>query len=175
MSTYVIWTHGNALFVEDPGEYSSIRHRGWGTELNYNPFPVNDSDRVCHIPLSTPATIDGAAPTLVKIMVLFETTPNVIIGRVDVWDANNLVTSFYNHGGFEPAAGLWVGSGSHLTLDRNNQLPLPQAHQVSAGIGLSFACKIFEFPPFQMNLAAVGGQFVEQGRPVVQTRARLRS
>jgi len=174
MSTYVTWTHGNALVVEDPGEYSSIRHRGWGIELNYNPFPANDSDRVSHIPLPTPATVDGVAPTLVKVMILFETTPNVIVGRVDVWDANNLVTSFYNHGGFEPAVGLWVGTGSHLTLDRNNQLPLPQPHEVSAGIGLSFACKIFDVPPLQMNLAAVGGQFVEPSRPSVPPPVRRR-
>jgi hypothetical protein len=33
MSLTRVWTHGNSLVVEDPGEYAYIRHRGWGTEL----------------------------------------------------------------------------------------------------------------------------------------------
>ncbi len=161
MATKTLWTHGNAVVVEDPGEYSSIRHRGWGTELNYNaPGEDDDAYRVCHIPLPTPATIDGVAPTLVKIFILFETTPNVIIGRIDIWDANNAVAQISNHGEFEPAPGLWVGNGSHLTLDRNNQLPLPQPYDVSTGIGISFLCSLFSVLPLQLNVAAVGGEFV---------------
>lgn len=99
MATKTLWTHGNALVVEDPGEYSSIRHRGWGTELNFNsPGEDDDAYRVCHIPLPTPATIDGVAPTLVKIFILFETTPNVFIGRIDIWHANNAVAQISNQG-----------------------------------------------------------------------------
>jgi hypothetical protein len=161
VSTKTLWTHGNALVVEDPGEYSSIRHRGWGTELNFNqPDENDDAYRVCHIPLPAPATIDGVAPTLVKIFILFETSLDLIIGRIDLWDGNNPVAQFSNHGEFEPAAGLWVGTGSHLTLDRNNQLPLPQPHDVSTGIGISLLCMLFSVPGLQLNVAAVGGEFV---------------
>jgi hypothetical protein len=163
LATETLWTHGNAVVVEDPGEYSSIRHRGWGTELNYNPPGEDDlSYRVCHIPLSTPATIDGVAPTLVKIFILFETTPNLNIVRIDLWDGNNAIAQFSDHTGEEPppGPGVFLGNGPHLTLDPNNQLPLPEPHRVSTGIGISFLCGMVPPQPLQLNVAAVGGEFV---------------
>lgn len=175
MSTKTVWTHGNALVVEDPGEYSSIRHRGWGTELNYNqPGEDDDAYRVCHVPLPTPATIDGVTPTLVKIFILFETSPAVFVVRLDLWDGNSPVAQFSSHPEYEPPAGLWVGNGSHLTLDRNNQLPLPQPYEVSTGIGISFVCGVMADSPLQLSVAAVGGEFVlpNPALPVRQKTAK---
>lgn len=160
MGMQTTWTHGHAVVVEDAGQYSSIRYRGWGTELNYgSPGEGDDDYRVCHVPLATPPIIDGAAPTLTKLFVLFETSPNVFVTQIDIWDANIPVAQTHNHPEFEPAVGLFVGNGSHLTLDRNNQLPLPQPYRVSFGIGVSLVCGLVGASPLRLTVAAIGAEY----------------
>lgn len=149
MSVTTVWTHGNSLVVEDPGEYAYIRHRGWGTELGFA-GPRDDEDilnlslRYSHIPIPTPASVDGDAPWLTKIYVLYETKGFMRVGRIDVWDGNNPVCQFNET--YDPE-NRGLGHGNHLTLDLANQLTLSPPYLVSAGIGVTFACDLTYLPP----------------------------
>ncbi len=166
MTLTTMWTHGNALVVEDPGEYEYIRHRGYGTLLKYNAGTSSLDDlRVCHIPIPTPQTVDGASPVIAKITVLFQTDANaplvapsqgldgvVRIEKIDVWDGPNLVTTFQKTD--------W--HGSHLSADGVNQLTVPPT-QVQTGIGVSLFCSVDgdEDPSeWFLIVAGVGGDFV---------------
>ena len=145
-----MWTHGNSLVVEDPGEYENIRHRGWGTVLTFARRRDDEqnldqlSPRYCHIPLPTPSLIDGAIPWLTKVYILYETQGFAKVGGVGVWDANNLVESFGGN------AGDILGFGNNLTLSplnaSNNQFTLTERHQVAAGIGITLACYVDIIP-----------------------------
>ena len=175
MTVTTMWTHGNALAVEDPGEYEYIRHRGYGTLLKYNAGTSSLDDlRVCHIPIPTPQVVDGQSPAIEKITVLFQTDANaplvtpsdgiagvVQIKKVDVWDGPTLVTTFQPAGWF----------GSHLSADGINQLTVPRTN-VRTGIGISLFCGVGDNNPSEWFLivAAVGADFV-YAEPSLLSRA----
>jgi hypothetical protein len=159
MTLTTMWTHGNSLVVEDPGEYEYIRHRAYGTLLKYNAGTSSLDDlRVCHIPIPTPQTVDGASPVIAKITVLFQTDANapfvgpsqgiegvVQVAKVDVWDGPTLVTTFR----------LNDWHGSHLSPDGVNQLAVGDADAsqwflIVAGVAADF---VYPNPPL------VGRQF----------------
>jgi hypothetical protein len=176
MSATTSWIHGNALRVEDPGEYANVRHRGWGSELNYA-GPRDDEDgqnlslRWCHIGVPTPTPVDGVEPELGRIFVLYKTdsTSDLHITQIDVYDAGNKLGSIPL--GYDKAANDWLGSGDHLNLDKYNQFAPPvNRYRVQNGIGLSFACLFTVIPPnepetpatqyWQLTIAAVGVEFI---------------
>jgi hypothetical protein len=173
MTLTAMWTHGNTLAVEDPGEYEYIRHRGYGTLLKYNAGTSSLGDlRVCHIPIPTPQTVDGASPVIAKITVLFQTDADaplvapsqgvegvVRIEKIDVWDGPTLVTTF------QPTN--W--HGSHLSADGVNQLTVPPT-EVQTGIGISLFCSVDgdeDSSEWFLIVAAVGADFVYANLPLV--------
>jgi len=175
MSLTSMWIHGNALAVEDPGEYADIRHRGWATELDFNPIPVDSDDsnyRNSHIPIPTPASVDGASPMLTKITILFETDPNLFVSQVDVWDGNVPVAQFPADASPEAPAGAFTGNMSHLTPDRTNQLTLNPPYKVQYGIGVSLRCLPMDSPALKLTLAAVGADFVFPNPPIIEREAK---
>jgi hypothetical protein len=164
MSITTLWTHGNALAVEDPRDTAYIWHRGWGSELAFAAARDNEdpnyATRYCHICIPTPRTLNNEAMLLTKLIVLFEIHGQMRISRIDVWDANVPVAQFdenVNPGG--PIKGV----GSHLTIDDTNQLVLPRPYAVQYGIGVSFVCDLSFFidqEPLVLTLAAVGAEFI---------------
>jgi hypothetical protein len=171
MSVTSMWTHGNSLRVEDPGEYADVRHRGWGAELNFNPIPVNsddDSYRNSHIPIPTPASVDGASPMLTKITILFETDPNLFISQVDVWDGNEPVAQFPANAAPGAPPGVFTGNLSHLAPDSTNQLTLNPPYRVQYGIGVSLRCLPMDSPALKLTVAAVGADFVFPNPPLLK-------
>lgn len=159
MSVTTMWIHGNALVVEDPGEYAVIRHRGWGTELDFNSFDDDESYHNSHIPIPTPASVDGALPMLTQITILFETTSDLYIQQVDVWDGNVPVAQFPCYSAPDPPPGAFTGNLSHLVPDATNQLKLDPPYAVQYGIGVSLRCFAYG-DTLTLNLAAVGADFV---------------
>jgi hypothetical protein len=166
MTLTTMWVHGNALVVEDQGQYEFIRHRAYGTLLKYNGGTSSLDDlRVCHIPIPTPQTVDGLTPSVTKVTVLFQTdadapgaAPNeaiegsVRIEKIDVWDGPTLITTFRKYG--------W--HGSHLSADDLNQLVVP-ATKVQTGIGVSLFCSIdgdADPSVWYLIVAGVGADFV---------------
>ncbi len=122
MSVTTMWIHGNALVVEDPGEYAVIRHRGWGTELDFNSFDDDESYHNSHIPIPTPASVDGALPMLTQITILFETTSDLYIQQVDVWDGNVPVAQFPCYSAPDPPPGAFTGNLSHSGSRRDESV-----------------------------------------------------
>jgi hypothetical protein len=174
MTLTTMWTHGNSLVVEDPGEYEYIRHRGYGTLLKYNSGTSSADDlKVCHIPIPTPQTVDGATPVIDKITVLFQTDADepfvapsqgingvVQIQKVDVWDGPTLVTTVQTNG--------WLGS--HLSPDGVNQLKVPPT-QVQTGIGVSLFCSVGgDGDPSEwfLIIGGVSADFVYPNPPLVR-------
>jgi hypothetical protein len=173
MIVTTMWTHGNSLVVEDPGEYEYIRHRGYGTLLKYSrPTSSPDDLHVCHIPIPTPQTVDGESPEIAKITVLFQTdasapsvppsdgvTGVVQIQKLDIWDGPTLLTTV------TPDA--W--RGSHLAPDALNQLPL-QPLRVHTGIGVSLFCSVggdFDASEWFLIVGGVSADFMYPSAPLV--------
>jgi len=169
MSITTMWTHGNALVVEDPGEYASIRHRGWGTELSYNNPGDDDNYRVCHIPLPTLTSVDGESPKLSKVTILYETGGGAFIERVDVWDATQRIAQFpgiYYDKPLPPTG--FSGYQSHLSPDRYNVLLFDPPYEAQSGIGISLLVALtgassdpnVPSDPLTVMIAGVGADFV---------------
>ena len=186
MSLTTMWTHGNSLRVEDPGEYQNVRHRGWGAVLTYARRRDDEqnldelSPRYCHIPIPTPTVVDGAAPWLSKVYVLFETQGNAKLHEVGVWDADNLVKTFADN-----SEGLNGRFGSFLTLSAFNQFSLDELYVVQKGIGITLAIQLdivadndsehtgqppapptTESDPWILTVTAVGADFVYPRSPL---------
>lgn len=174
MTLTTMWTHGNSLVVEDPGQYEYIRHRGWGTLLKYNAATSSADDlRVCHIPIPTPRTVDGSSPVISQVTLLFQTdadepgaapsggvTGVVQIEKLDVWDGPTLVTTL--------PGDYW--RGSHLAPDSLNQFKVPPT-EVQSGIGVSLFVSVDgDFDPSEWFLivAGLGGDFVYPNPPLVR-------
>ncbi len=175
MNDTTIWTHGNALVVEDPVLYSSIYHHGWGTELRFG-LPRDDEDQVepplryCHVPLQTPPAVDGKAPILTKLTVLYETTGYWQIQRIDIWDGNDPAGQIDQSIQPPPVLnGEARGHGSHLTPDVVNQLAVIPPRQVTTAISVSFACALIFLPendppvqdtdPKTLTVVAIGAEY----------------
>ncbi|HEY9154207.1 MAG TPA: hypothetical protein VIM69_03690 [Opitutaceae bacterium] len=164
MSITTIWTHGNALTVEDPRDTAYLWHRGWGSELTFPGPRDNESSsqatRYCHLAIPTPRTLNGEPMELTKLIVLFEVQGDMRISRIDVWDANIPVAQFNED---RNPGGQIKGVGSHLTIDSTNQLSLPRPYPVQYGIGVSFVCELSFWDgqePLVLTLAAVGAEFI---------------
>lgn len=178
-----MWTHGNSLRVEDPGEYQTIRHRGYAAELTFarpreDEDPDQMSPRYTHVPIPTPAWVDGSAPWLTNVYVLYQTKGFVTLNQIYVYDANNVITNFSadpadlkaskGPPATDPRGGL-IGYGDHLTSGPANKFPLPEPYVVGTGIGVTLSCMLNLIPPtgnatesdpWMLYVAAVGADFV---------------
>jgi hypothetical protein len=152
MALTATWVHGNALTVETPGNCAAILHKGWGTDLLIN----SGTETWFHIPISTPVLINDVRAQLVRVFILFETTPgDGFIGNVHVYD-----------GAFNPQQFNDLNlAGEHRTgLDGANTFTLAQPHTVAFGIGISFrfvAAVGFDSAvgPFLVRIATAGADF----------------
>jgi len=127
MALITLWTHGNALTVETPGDLESLSHRGWGTDL----FVKEGSEPWFHIPIPTPTHTRDAFFQLVKVFLLFETPANSSsrIFEVHLFDGASDFQAFTE----------LERSGSHLTgPDSANTFVLPSPHFMYNGLGLTF-------------------------------------
>lgn len=161
MSLTTIWTHGNAVQVEDPGDYQYIRHRGRGTELMFNPIDPNSDTiaRWCHIPISTPTSVDGEAATLSKIILLYEADNQIALSKIDIFDGWYLQQSLRGSDKV-PDGDQWFSnsSGAHLDPDPYNQFTLREPFTPSYGIGITLW--VYVGAGAGLTVAAVGADFV---------------
>jgi hypothetical protein len=186
MSLNTVWTHGNSLRVEDPGEYQNVRHRGWGTVLTYARRRDDEknldslSPRYCHIPIPTPTAVDGTSPWLTHVYVLFETQGYAKLGGLGLWDADNLLQSFA-----DDSSGLAGRFGGFLTISKFNTFTLAEPPVVQRGIGVTLAVQLDIIPdndsahtgqppappstdsdPWILTVTAVGADFVFPRSPL---------
>lgn len=160
MGTTTVWTHGNALVVEDPGEYDAIRHRGWGTELTYRAPGEDDSARVCHLPLSAPTPVDGFVPELAEVVVLFDAGAAVVVQDVHLWDGGELFHRVHYVTTANPAAGAWTGIGDQRTAGPYNVVAPPRPQVLSAGLGLSLLVGLWPEDALTMTVTSVGAIYL---------------
>jgi hypothetical protein len=163
VSLTTMWTHGNSLKVEDSGEYQSIRHRGYGVELTFagpreDEDPDDLSPRYVHIPIPTPASVDGSVPWLTNVYVLYKTTGWSTINQIYLYDANNAITHFSAdptgpHASDPPSAdpkGGLIGYGDHLTMSAANKFaldePFREPYLLGTGIGVTLSCNLSPGP-----------------------------
>jgi len=163
MSQYSLFTHGNALRVEDPGSLADYFHVGWGATATFRaPVPQQTSFGIVfdeigpgswfHLPLTSTLTTFGRRnPFLKSVTLLFDAT-HCRITNVHVYDGVVGVHEFNGlklKGGFldkrdahdvNPEAATAFGAPSFA-----NTLTLPRPHRVFSAIGISFfACAFFE-------------------------------
>jgi hypothetical protein len=161
-----MWVHGNAVIPERPSDFTDIRHLGWGSELVFRAGegdPPDFVESIIHIPIPTPAVINGGPADLAKVFLLYEMDllgdTAIWLKNLDVWDGPNLLES----------QGLYVQSptrpkthwrGSHITaLDQDNTVVLPRPKRVHFGLGLSFLCQSSSGPG-ALRIAAAGADFL---------------
>ena len=125
MALYASWSHGNALTVETPENFKSIRHMGWGTDLEFIP----DRQSWFHVPIATPVIVDGRRAKVKNFYLLFD-SDQAFLRDVHIFDGPNLVERFH------PAATPWGPHGGGI--DKDNTFTLAAAHPVSWGMGISF-------------------------------------
>jgi hypothetical protein len=181
MSTMRTWTHGNSLVVEDPGEYSYIRHRGWGTALGYalprdDEDPQNLSLRSCHVPITTPALVDNEVPSVTKIYMPYETSSDMYIAQVVLWDDNSIVYTWNR----DPSDEGLLARGTHLEVDASNQLSLGRSHRVVTALNVAILVQLYvtsapgdspgDEPPLDPWILTVGAVGIDWLYPVQPTR-----
>jgi len=131
-----------------------------------------------HVPIPTPAWVDGSAPWLTNVHVLYKTNGFMTVNQIYVYDANNVITNFSHDPSdpkeskappaTDPTEGL-IGYGDHLTLGSSNTFELPEPHVVDTGIGVTLSCMLNIIPPtgnatdsdpWMLYVSAVGADFV---------------
>lgn len=124
MALHASWAHGNALTVENPENFVSIKHMGWGTDLEF--FPGRQS--WLHIPVPTPVIVKGVRAKVKTFFLLFN-SDSAFLKEVHIFDGQNRVHTV-------KAGSSW---GPHASgLDAQNTFTLPQPHSVLWGMGISF-------------------------------------
>ena len=125
MAMYASWAHGNAVTVENPENFKSIRHMGWGTDLEFIP----DRESWLHIPIPTPVIVDGVRATVRSFYLLFE-SDSAFLRQVHIFDGPSRIHEFHL------SATPW---GKHAGgIDKDNTFTLPKAHSVRWGMSISF-------------------------------------
>ena len=126
MALHASWVHGNALTVETPANFVSIKPMGWGTDLEFRP----DRYSWLHIPIPTPVIVKDVRAT-VQTFFLLHNSSNAFLREVHIFDGQNRIH----------AENLRTGSAwqQHAAeLDPYNTFTLPQPHSVRWGMGISF-------------------------------------
>jgi hypothetical protein len=126
MAVTETWVHGNALVVEAPNSADEIIHLGDGTLLSIR----SGTQPWFHIPMSTPAMINGSQTQLARVYILFETNPgDGFITSVWVYDGETLIQQFNN---------LFLEGVHRASKDSSNTFDLPAPRNVTFGMGISF-------------------------------------
>ena len=151
MSKYTSWVHGNALTAESLENIIDITHSGWGTDVTMKPGKAS----WFHVPLPTPAIVDGIVAKVTRVFLLFETT-SVTIRSVHIYDGHRVL---------EELNSLTPAQGDFRTkLVSANTYALKAPHAVRSGIGISFFVLApvalgSEAPPTQFSIAAAGAEY----------------
>jgi hypothetical protein len=122
MSTY--WVHGNATVVESPESLSQIGYFGWGADM----YLPGGGESWFHIPLSSPAVVDGAAGMLESVILMFGCDGGHI-AQVDVYDGPDRLHSF---------TALDLDGEHRGAVDKINTFALAAPHAMRFGASLSF-------------------------------------
>jgi hypothetical protein len=176
-----MWTHGNAVVVEDPSRFDAVLHRGWGTELTFAPSDGNNPDNsftvgVFHVVMPTPPIpLDDGFVVAETIYLLFRSTGSIVISRIDIWDGFNMVSSI------EPTSNAGGGirglGGDLLTVGRLNTFRLPADTKISNGLGVSLTCLIdasnTDASDRTLTFAAAGADFLSDP-PLIHSGATAR-
>ena len=150
MALHAMWTHGNALTVENPGSLDRVGHFGWGADMAVKP----GQSSWFHIPLATPVIV-GDVRTQVQILFLMFDAESGSIRNVHIYDGSGKVQEFND---------LLI-SGEHRTaLDGLNTFKLSEPHTVVWGMGISFffvADIGFDtrIPAARLIVSSAGGDF----------------
>jgi hypothetical protein len=184
---YSLFTHGNALQIETPGELAGNINVGWGTQISFRQPVVEEGTQFFkaqgpgswfHIGLpSTLTTFGRRAPRLESITLLFETRGNCRIVSVHVYDGSDIVEEFNDFGAFK-LGGEFLRSRNSNDINPEappqnhesfgNTFQLTKSHRVFSVIGISFYACAFgrqadpKFHPIQdavLVVSAAGGQF----------------
>jgi len=144
------WVHGNATVVESPGSLSQVGYFGWGADMYVRP----GENSWFHIPLPTPAIVDGAAGLLESIVLMYSCESGHI-AAIDVYDGPRKLHSF---------SGLML-TGDHRSAPdatTNYALPAPHAMRFGAGLSFWFLADIgfdSQIPDARVSVAAAAGNF----------------
>ena len=178
---YSLFTHGNALRVENPGNLAGLNNFGWGTQIEFHPPIQGQTGDVptlqsapgswFHLPLdSTLTTFRSASPRLISVTILFQTT-NCRIDKVHVYDGARFLQEFKSnqfgfHGEFldsRNAVDIDPGTPPFGAASFNNTFKLDNPHPVFSAIGISFFAyaDVSDFhparPPFAGATLVVAG------------------
>lgn len=163
-----IWTHGNVLVVEDPSQYASVAHRGWGTELNYTGTPTSDddsasqayitADRFCHMAMTT-APVGDSGARLGAVSILLKASPGngVRLVRVDLWDGGD---PLFQGSTLDAASGSTSLNVVDLSTVGVIHFTMPNGLVVRHGLGLTLAFRVNFISPVSVTVFAAGAQFL---------------
>jgi len=145
MTMQAVWTHGNALTIENPENLAGAVRFGWGTDVTMQA----GKGSWFHIPLASPVIADGVRTQLQRVFVLFKNESGSI-NNVHVYDGA---------GKFREINGIALRGDHRSNLDGTNTIELPQAHTVLWGIGISFHFQADPRSTATLSVAAAGGDF----------------
>src|SRR3954452_21613724 len=152
MPLTAMWTHGNAVTVENPENLNFVRHIGWGTELFFQPGKAS----WMHIPLPTPVILGDTRSKLLRVFLMFRVPNNDgQLRSVHLYDGPVRVRTF---------DGL-SSTGDHWNaLDGANTFKLDQPYTVVWGLGISFHFQASigfdsHIPPPLLQIASAGGDY----------------
>jgi hypothetical protein len=123
MSLHASWTHGNAVRVETPENFKSIRPMGSGTDLEFVP----DRWSWMHIPIPTPVIVKDVRVKVQTLFFLF-TSDSAFLREAHIYDGPARIHTINTHGS-------WGNHGNGI--DEQNTFKLPTPHPVSWGMSIS--------------------------------------
>ena len=124
MALHASWVHGNAVQVESPGNFVSVGHYGWGSDVSLTPGKAS----WFHIPIPTPVITGDVRTTVQRLFVLYM-AENCEIRNVHVFDGSSKVQEINN---------LHLKGEHRLGLDSANIFDLAAPHTVAFGMGITF-------------------------------------
>jgi Family of unknown function (DUF6623) len=145
-----MWMHGNALLVEPP----NFRAESSGPSAQVA-LP-NFGGAWMHIPVPTPAVLDGVRSRLLRVFFLFEISGSTAVGALQVFDGSTLVQEF---------TGLQRFGSHSASADADNTFNLTNPHTVNFGISVTVRLRAATSPsapagtPSRLAVPAVGGDF----------------
>lgn len=151
MLKHASWIHGNALTIEEPNGII-VHRRGNGTELQLAFLPnVTPPGTWCHIAIPTPVIVNDVRLKVEKLFLLFKTGQHAAIDNVHVFDGPFRIAKFDFINGSGSNANRRSGNHSQA-IDPVNTITLPEPHEVSFGMSLSFT-----FRPVALTVTGLGG------------------
>jgi Family of unknown function (DUF6623) len=150
MALHASWNHGNAVRVETPENFKSIKPMGWGTDLELIP----GRQSWLHIPVPTPVIVDDVRVRVRTLFLLFN-SDLAFLHDVHIFDGPSRIQSF------DLLGTVWGQHGS--AIDTVNTFKLSTSHSVSWAMSISFrfeAAKVIEVPRRPtLSVVAAGADF----------------